>query len=141
MYDWRSKPDVSDLPVYHWAEGCGPIGTRVPCLWITGIDNDIDKDTVSHLFECTASPTTLTVSSLWLYPLDVATFLSSLDFPDLPPLPPPPSEPPPSPPSSPDSALFSPLSLGQSFFYSSISSSNGSLNTSPTEVDIFLADH
>ena len=98
-------------------------------------------DTVSHLFECTASPTTLTVSSLWLYPLDVATFLSSLDFPDLPPLPPPPPEPPPSPPSSPDSALFSPLSLGQSFFYSSISSSNGSLNTSPTEVDIFLADH
>ena len=102
---------------------------------------NLADETVAHLFDCQAFPTSLTVSDLWLYPSNVATFLSTLGFSDLPPLPPPPPEPPPSPPSSPDSALFSPLSLGQSFFYSSISSSNGSLNTSPTGVDIFLADH
>ena len=97
-------------------------------------------DTVPHLFECTANPTSLNLASLWLYPLDVATFLSSLNFPDLPPLPPPPPEPPPSPQPSPDSALFSPLSLGQSFYYSSISSSNESLGNSPDRIDLFLAN-
>ena len=97
-------------------------------------------DTVEHLFDCTANPTPLTLSDLWLFPLKVATFLSSLDIPDLPPLPPPPPEPPPSPPSTLDSTLFSPLSLGQSFFYSSISSSssNESLNSLPPEEAFLL---
>ena len=87
--------------------------------------NQVD-DTVAHLFDCQAHPTSLSLSDLWLYPSNVATFLSSLGFSDLPPLPPPPPEPPPSPPPSPPSSLdstqFSPLSLNQSFFYSSISS-------------------
>ena len=120
------------LNSYKFKIGVAPSATCPRCG-----DHD---DTVPHLFDCTANPTSLNVSSLWLYPLDAATFLSSLNFPDLPPLPPPPPEPPPSPPLSPDSALFSPLSLGQSFFYSSISSSNESLNNSPNAIDVFLAN-
>ena len=120
------------LNSYKFKIGAAPSATCPRC--------DRQDDTVLHLFDCSANPTSLTVTSLWLYPLDVAAFLSSLDFPDLPPLPPPPPEPPPSPPHSPDSALFSPLSLGQSFFYSSISSSNESLGNSPDEIDILLAN-
>ena len=54
--------------------------------------------TTSHIFTCTAHPTTLSPRDLWERPCLTSTFLSSLPFFDLPPLPPPPPEPPPLPP-------------------------------------------
>ena len=83
---------------------------------------NLDPQTVKHLFDCPAKPTTLTTDDLWCNPWGVADFLCKLpDFRDLQPpapLPPPrrrpPRRPPPVPPDSPiqtsNSTLFSPLS-------------------------------
>ena len=62
--------------------------------------------TVPHLFDCAAAPTALTIRDLWLNPVAVCDFLSSLPtFSSLqsPVTPPPPSPPPPPPPLPPPS--------------------------------------
>ena len=90
-------------------------------------------ETVAHIFDCRANQTSLSPIDLWLFPTKLATFLSSLNFPDLPPLPPllppPPPEPPPSPPHSPSADLFSPLSLSDSFFDDNFSPLDQSLGS------------
>ena len=82
----------------------------------------LEPQTVIHLFNCPAKPTTLTELDLWLNPWGVADYLRLLpDFSDLQPptpLPPPrrrpPRRPPPDPPDfpiqAPDSPVFSPFS-------------------------------
>ena len=59
----------------------------------------LEDQTVLHLFNCTSTPTDLSVGDLWLRPKRVATYLSthpSFDLPSLAaPLPRPPPEPPP----------------------------------------------
>ena len=59
-----------------------------------------DEHTSSHIFNCPSHPTELTLSDLWVRPLEAAAFVASLGaFQDLPPLedhpPPVPPEPPP----------------------------------------------
>ena len=64
----------------------------------------LDSQSVSHLFDCPAKPTTLTSEDLWNNPWGVADFLRSLpEFSDLPPPDPPPPRrrPPPRPPPAP----------------------------------------
>ena len=82
----------------------------------------LDNQTVQHIFDCPARPTTLTPLDLWNNPWGVADFLRSLpDFLDLPPPAPPPPprrrprhRPPPAPPDPPPadpiSPIFTPLS-------------------------------
>ena len=82
----------------------------------------LDNQTVQHIFDCPARPTTLTPLDLWNNPWGVADFLRSLpDFSDLPPPAPPPPprqrprhRPPPAPPDPPPadpiSPVFTPLS-------------------------------
>lgn len=78
----------------------------------------LDSQTVSHLFDCPAKPTTLTIDDLWKNPWGVADHLRSFPcFDDLPPPPQPPQppprrRPPPRPPPAPDppaSPIFTPL--------------------------------
>ena len=78
----------------------------------------LDSQTVSHLFDCPANPTTLTTRDLWSNPWGVADHLRSFPcFDDLPPPPQPPQPPPrrrplPRPPPAPDppaSPIFTPL--------------------------------
>ena len=56
-----------------------------------------DQD-VAHLFDCAATPTSLSIDNLWLRPRSAATFLSSHPSFSLPPLDPPLPRPPPEPP-------------------------------------------
>ena len=74
---------------------------------------DLEDQTVTHLFDCPARPTTLSVEDMWRNPCDVVDFLRSVpEFADLPrPQTPPPLQrrrqrPPPRPP---DSPVFTPL--------------------------------
>ena len=58
------------------------------------------RHTASHLFDCDARPTDLSIRDLWTSPVSVVTFLKSLPsfsflLPPNPPPPPPPPEPPP----------------------------------------------
>ena len=90
----------------------------------------LGAQSVQHLFDCPAKPTTLTINDLWENPWGVADFIRSVpEFSDLPPPPPPPPprrRPPARPPPLPDppgsplasplppdspSSIFSPLSL------------------------------
>ena len=78
-------------------------------------DCGLFSQTVSHLFECPAHPTTLDTRSLWERPRDAVDHIRSFSSFDLPPLgtPPRPSRrrrPPRAPPDPPDD-LFSPLTL------------------------------
>ena len=71
-------------------------------MGIGKIDNDncpecgCSPHNTSHLFDCRAFPTRLTVLDLWKNPVKVIRFLRSIpSFSSLPPLDPPPPEPPP----------------------------------------------
>ena len=104
----------------------------------------LDSQSVSHLFDCPAKPTTLTVDDLWTYPWGVADHLRTLpSFDDLPPPPQPPQPPPrrrppqrpppaPDPPAPPASPVFTPLPFSPPHTPPSPSQSVLSLSLSPT---------
>ena len=79
----------------------------------------LDAQSVKHLFDCPAKPTTLSELDLWENPREVAHFLRTLpEFADLPPPePPPPPQPPDSPlpfvvlQNDPTSPVFTPVTL------------------------------
>ena len=83
----------------------------------------------THLFDCPARPTTLSVESLWSEPREAALFLKSMRsfdfFPDIGPPPPsrrrrrarPPADPPPAPTSPLSSPVFTPATLPPSPFF------------------------
>ena len=105
---------------------------------------DLDPQTVKHLFDCPARPTTLSTEELWSSSYRVASFLVTHPaFVSLPPpfLQPPPllhpnGQPPPAPPPSPGSgSLFSTLSIPSSSSFGSGSPGHIFLSDSLSSLD------
>ena len=103
---------------------------------------NLEAQTVKHIFDCPARPTTLTTDNLWTSPLEVVDFLSRLpEFADLPPLHAlPPARPLPArpPPRPPDSPIFTPMTPPISPFPFTPPSPSSPLSVSPPSSPLSL---
>ena len=103
---------------------------------------NLEAQTVKHLFDCPARPTTLTIDNLWTDPCEVVDFLRTLpEFDDLPPLHAlPPANPRPArpPPRPPDSPVFTPMTPPISPFPFTPPSPSSPLSVSPPSSPLSL---